>query len=729
MPLCLDWKSLFIWISFVLIFEAINASSPKCNEALDIGECNQNETKYYFNNETNECEEFVYGGCKGSENRFDSLSDCKTLCESKDQNSSAYRQWGSYPPIGSPREFDFKGSFEQTCLLPKVTGPCEGYFERYYFNPDTDSCEGFIYSGCRGNANNFQSYKDCCVTCHVLSSKPESSKFLDDSSVAKNGIVSSHSLKFERKSYGYLNHYWTSLVSQWRKTHSYIGYSVTNVHNIDWGNILEGSRATYTGHGQGLSRFYQIPKRFPHHITCLFPKEVGHCHNNLRRSFYNPITHRCESFMYHGCGGSPNNFLEPSLCQKICSKYIQVPIHHGPFPKILAHVNKGPIIHFPLYPNIHRRPFLHKLHIQPKPRIWHFKPTHPQIHPRLPGYHPHLHPKPKLVLRKPRLHQVKLHVPIRQRFIHTKPTIQGHNYYAYGHSYTKGEGSKTFTPSRNVIDVCHLPKKAGNCYNKLRRYYFDSYSGKCLKFIYTGCGGNQNNFKTLYMCKNHCKNRHYTVNIPLVKRKHLPSSRDVINVCRLSKETGHCYDKLWRYYYDSYSGKCIRFTYTGCGGNQNNFKTISECKSYCKNQYYKPNIHDTYFPVPEKVTPLPPSKDVNEVCRLSKEAGHCYNLLWRYYYDSYSGKCLRFTYTGCGGNRNNFKTLPECKSYCQKQYYKPNIPLVKPRPLPPLRDVIDVCRLSKETGHCYDKLWRYYYDSYSGKCLRFTYTGCGGKSK
>jgi len=37
----------------------------------------------------------------------------------------------------------------------------------------------------------------------------------------------------------------------------------------------------------------------------------------------------------------------------------------------------------------------------------------------------------------------------------------------------------------------------------------------------------------------------------------------------------------------------------------------------------------------------------------------------RYYFNSASNSCNPFTYNGCSGNSNNFKTNQECKSYCQ----------------------------------------------------------------
>jgi hypothetical protein len=39
------------------------------------------------------------------------------------------------------------------------------------------------------------------------------------------------------------------------------------------------------------------------------------------------------------------------------------------------------------------------------------------------------------------------------------------------------------------------------------RYYFNSKSGKCELFTYSGCYGNSNNFQTLEACENKCKIR------------------------------------------------------------------------------------------------------------------------------------------------------------------------------------------------------------------------------
>ncbi|KAK5983640.1 Kunitz/Bovine pancreatic trypsin inhibitor domain protein, partial [Trichostrongylus colubriformis] len=43
-----------------------------------------------------------------------------------------------------------------------------------------------------------------------------------------------------------------------------------------------------------------------------------------------------------------------------------------------------------------------------------------------------------------------------------------------------------------------------------------------------------------------------------------------------------------RYYYDAASKLCRSFTFTGCGGNENNFKTKGECTQFCSNEIICP---------------------------------------------------------------------------------------------------------------------------------------------
>ncbi|KAH8262180.1 hypothetical protein KR038_008100 [Drosophila bunnanda] len=58
---------------------------------------------------------------------------------------------------------DFK--VPEDCLQPKESGGCLALFYRYAYNVDTKSCEKFVYGGCEGNKNNFESKEQCEQAC------------------------------------------------------------------------------------------------------------------------------------------------------------------------------------------------------------------------------------------------------------------------------------------------------------------------------------------------------------------------------------------------------------------------------------------------------------------------------------------------------------------------------------------------------------------------------------
>ncbi|RMX45790.1 hypothetical protein pdam_00004142 [Pocillopora damicornis] len=51
------------------------------------------------------------------------------------------------------------------------------------------------------------------------------------------------------------------------------------------------------------------------------------------------------------------------------------------------------------------------------------------------------------------------------------------------------------------VSNCRLPKLTGFCRGRLPRFYYNAAKGRCEGFIYGGCGGNGNNFKTLKECQ------------------------------------------------------------------------------------------------------------------------------------------------------------------------------------------------------------------------------------
>uniref|UniRef100_A0A8D0PHY0 Pancreatic trypsin inhibitor n=1 Tax=Sus scrofa TaxID=9823 RepID=A0A8D0PHY0_PIG len=54
---------------------------------------------------------------------------------------------------------------QDVCSLPKKTGPCLAYLPRWWYDKEKKVCSRFIYGGCQGNNNNFQSENVCKDIC------------------------------------------------------------------------------------------------------------------------------------------------------------------------------------------------------------------------------------------------------------------------------------------------------------------------------------------------------------------------------------------------------------------------------------------------------------------------------------------------------------------------------------------------------------------------------------
>ena len=85
------------------------------------------------------------------------------------------------------------------------------------------------------------------------------------------------------------------------------------------------------------------------------------------------------------------------------------------------------------------------------------------------------------------------------------------------------------------------------------------------------------------------------------------------------------YYVTYRWYFDAEKGGCVQFTYGGCGGNSNNFKTLSECNDAC-----------------EVLTGPADRQDDADVCKMEPDAGPCEAVKPRFFFDPESRTCLKF---------------------------------------------------------------------------------------
>ncbi|XP_069738376.1 putative Kunitz-type serine protease inhibitor [Phaenicophaeus curvirostris] len=69
-------------------------------------------------------------------------------------------------PDGVPASLRGSAAALDPCTAPALTGPCRASFPRWFYLPANGTCFVFVYGGCRGNGNNFQSRQECLSRCH-----------------------------------------------------------------------------------------------------------------------------------------------------------------------------------------------------------------------------------------------------------------------------------------------------------------------------------------------------------------------------------------------------------------------------------------------------------------------------------------------------------------------------------------------------------------------------------
>ncbi len=127
-----------------------------CHLPKDSGPCDAFLRRYHYDPQAGECKEFDYGGCGGNRNNFL----LKKTCEDECAEGSDADQLGKVA-----EEEILTNDNREICLLPLSEGLCRAAIPRYYYNREKDRCEQFIYGGCDGNENNFNSFEECESRC------------------------------------------------------------------------------------------------------------------------------------------------------------------------------------------------------------------------------------------------------------------------------------------------------------------------------------------------------------------------------------------------------------------------------------------------------------------------------------------------------------------------------------------------------------------------------------
>ncbi|XP_027848870.1 papilin isoform X1 [Aphis gossypii] len=536
----------------------------RCKEPKDRGSCSDFTVKWFFDTEYGGCSRFWYGGCNGNNNRFKTQEECKDVC---------------VEPSG-----------RDVCYLPKSVGPCEGYYPTWYYDQERKQCAQFVYGGCLGNNNKFQTREECEHLCVVPDTLDPCEQPLTPGPCKGNfsrWYYDKSTRTCSQFNYGGCKGNQNNFLNKESCNHKCI--NPLKIQEECLMTVARGDKSCdkkiprwyfdnnenackpfyYTGCGANANNYEtqeSCERKCPSKRkldTCKLPALVGECHDYVNRWYFNSLDGRCKQFYYGGCGGNENNFETEYSCENKCID---------------------------------------------SSRITTLAP--PQFS------------KDKCFLSQDRGNCSNMS----SKYFYDRQDGVCKQFMYGGCGGNDNRFDSKQECERQCFeaqDLCQLPRVEGPCRGDFRQWYYDKNSDRCFQFRYGGCQGNSNRFNDRQSCETRCVQNVVTTAASPIIAPTRPS-----DVCLIPLDPGPCLQTIDMWYFKTSSRRCEPFAYSGCEGNANKFQSVEECERICY-PYIDPNANKIeQEPRPAKPEEPQISTDICEAgklrCKqLSEEATRC----------------------------------------------------------------------------------------------------------
>ncbi|XP_072930145.1 papilin isoform X3 [Epargyreus clarus] len=436
-----------------------------CSEARDIcqlsplpGPCNNWSLSWYYDPVDDVCQKFQYGGCEGNENRFDSQEACESRCRRRVATPAvvlpATAPPGSAPPASAPPASAPPGTappasappatttttvappinVSSQCQVSPTLEECVEPGRVWYLDPALKTCVEFenAESGARcRRLGTYSSEEACERACGAF-------RNLD---VCRYALDAGPCEELQPK--------------------VYFNAASGRCEPFVFGGCLGGPNRF-----SSVEECEQVCK--PQIDPCKQTPEAGNCVEYYIKWYYDELRDDCGQFAYTGCGGNDNRFETQAECLTTCQKRgitttRVVPTTTTPATTTVAVITTTLASLPPL-------------------------------------------PQGRDECRTPAsLEPCGRNVSTYYYDTRAGACVRGdHGACHHPNRYDTEEACERQCGAFKGMDVCRAELDPGPCVYSVPKVYWDAASGRCLSFAFGGCGGGPNRFSTVEECRQVC---------------------------------------------------------------------------------------------------------------------------------------------------------------------------------------------------------------------------------